>query len=108
MSSAFTSLSQDFFHFLDCDCPQDCCATAQVLYLDVNQTPGLKQLHIMAKIAAELFEAAGLLDADQEANSAFTPHVTVAKLSQLMKKNKGGKRQRSKSTAKPLKKLPQV
>ena len=53
----------------------------QVLFLDPTEDGGLVQLRRLAAVAAATFTATAVATA--EAGRAFSPHLTVAKLSQL-------------------------
>lgn len=53
---------------------------AQVLFLAVREDEGLERVRAVAAAAREALEDAGLLGAG---GGAFTPHVTVAKLSKM-------------------------
>lgn len=81
------------------------CTLLQVLYLDVVQDMELERLKHIAELVHASFSAHGLIDGLQAGRSeAFTPHLTVAKLSQLIKQGRGKSRHLNKS----LKMLPQV
>lgn len=76
----------------------------RVLYLDVVQDMELERLKHIAELVHASFSAHGLIDGLQAGRSeAFTPHLTVAKLSQLIKQGRGKSRHLNKS----LKMLPQ-
>ena len=68
-------------------------APLQVLYLDIASDQELQRLQRMADLAKDILRESGLLeDPDSDkANSSFTPHVTIAKLSQMARK-KGGRK----------------
>ncbi|KAK9809747.1 hypothetical protein WJX73_002339 [Symbiochloris irregularis] len=72
----------------------------KVLYLDVAPSEDLKRLSHITELARDVFQEHGLLDdSPQDAGSnAFTPHVTIAKLSKLMqgkwRKGKGKKKEK--------------
>lgn len=77
------------------------------MYLDIGKGAELERLERMAALARVPFQALSLLDEPSGPSSdAFTAHVTVAKLSQLLKRK--AKRPRGMAKAKPLRKLPQV
>ena len=65
----------------------------QVLYLDIKQDEGHARLQSMAEAAQQHFAEAGLVQ--PATPRAFTPHITIAKMSNMYKHRYSGPRCKS-------------